>query len=136
MTTKRDNLTPAARAAVDLLATGATVTATAKAVSTSRQTVSEWLNNNPAFKAELNRRRAELWAQSCDRLRALLPVALDRIESALQSDGPEGLMAALALVRMAKVEPLPTGPVEIEAVEIEQAEQARDLSRRALFARC
>lgn len=136
MTTKHDKLTPAALAAVDLLATGATVTATAKAVSTSRQTVSDWLNNNPAFKAELNLRRAELWAQSCDRLRALLPVALDRIEAALQSDGPDGLTAALALVRMAKVEPLPTGPVEIEAVEVERAEQARDLSRRALFARC
>lgn len=135
MATKTDNLNPTARAAVDLLATGATVTATAKATGTSRQTVSDWLNNNPAFKAELNRRRAELWGQTCDRLRALLPVALDRIEAALQSDGPDGLNAALALLRMAKVEPLPTGPVEAEAVEVEQAERARDLRSRALFAR-
>lgn len=133
MATKGDNLTPAARAAIDLLATGATVTATAKATGTSRQTVSDWLNNNPVFKAELNQRRAELWGQTCDRLRALLPLALDRIELALQSDGVEALNAALALIKMAKIDPLPTGPVEREAVEVEQAERARDLKRRSFF---
>jgi hypothetical protein len=134
MATKNDNLTPAALAAVDLLATGATVTATAKATGTSRQTVSDWLNNNPAFKAALNQRRAELWGQTCDRMRALLPLALDRIEAALQSDGIVSLNAALALVRMAKLDPLPTGPVEREAVEVEQAERARDIERRSFFA--
>lgn len=133
MATKGDNLTPAARAAIDLLATGATVTATAKAIGTSRQTVSDWLNNNPVFKAELNQRRAELWGQTCDRLRALLPLALDRIELALQGDGVEALNAALALIKMAKIDPLPTGPVEREAVEVEQAERARDLKRRSFF---
>lgn len=133
MATKGDNLTPAARAAIDLLATGATVTATAKATGTSRQTVSDWLNNNPVFKAELNQRRAELWGQTCDRLRALLPLALDRIELALQGDGVEALNAALALIKMAKIDPLPTGPVEREAVEVEQAERARDLKRRSFF---
>ena len=134
MATKGDNLTPASRAAIDLLATGATVTATAKATGTSRQTVSDWLNNNPAFKAELNQRRAELWGQTCDRLRALLPLALDRIELALQGDGVEALNAALALIKMAKIDPLPTGPVEREAVEVEQAERARDIQRRSFFA--
>lgn len=133
MATKGDNLTPAARAAIDLLATGATVTATAKATGTSRQTVSDWLNNNPVFKAELNQRRAELWGQTCDRLRALLPLALDRIELALQGDGVEALNAALALIKMAKIDPLPTGPVEPEAVEVEQAERARDLQRRSFY---
>ena len=133
MATNGDNLTPAARAAIDLLATGATVTATAKATGTSRQTVSDWLNNNPVFKAELNQRRAELWGQTCDRLRALLPLALDRIELALQGDGVEALNAALALIKMAKIDPLPTGPVEREAVEVEQAERARDLKRRSFF---
>ena len=67
-------------------------------------------------------------------MRALLPLALDRIEAALQSDGIVSLNAALALVRMAKLDPLPTGPVEREAVEVEQAERARDIERRSFFA--
>jgi hypothetical protein len=61
---------------------------------------------------------------------ALLPVALDRIEAALQSDGPDGLTAAL-LVRMAKIEPLPGRAGRGQAVEVEQAEQAQDLTQRA-----
>jgi hypothetical protein len=71
--------------------------------------------------------------QTCDRLRALLPLALDRIEAALQSDGIVALNAALALVKMARLDPLPTGPVETKAVEVEQAERARDLQRRSFL---
>lgn len=126
MATKHDKLTPAARAALEALAAGATVTAAAKAVKVSRQTVSDWLNHNPAFNAELTQRRAELWGQACDRMRALLPVALDRIEAALHTEGPGSLNAALALIRMAKVEPQPVGPVESGVVQVIVHRAARE----------
>lgn len=135
MATKTDKkkLTPAQAAAVDHLATGSSVTDAAAAVNASRQTVSGWLNDHPVFQAELNRRRAELWGAAADRLRALLPKALDRIAAAIDSEGPEGLTAAIALIRLARVEPLPAGPVDPEAVEVEAIEKAADVNRRRRF---
>jgi DNA-binding NarL/FixJ family response regulator len=46
-------LTPQQEAAVDLLATGRTVTDTADAVGVARQTVSEWVNQHYGFRAAL-----------------------------------------------------------------------------------
>lgn len=71
-------LSPQQQTAVDLLATGRTVTEAAEAVGVARQTVSEWLNQHRGFQAELNRRRQELWAASTDCLRALVPKALTK----------------------------------------------------------
>ena len=62
-------LTPQQETAVDLLASGKTVTDTATAVEVTRQTVSEWLNHHPGFQAALNSRRQELWAGMTDALR-------------------------------------------------------------------
>lgn len=136
MATKPDKkkLTPAQAAAVDHLAAGSSVTDAAAAVNASRQTVSGWLNDHPVFQAELNRRRAELWGAAADRLRALLPKALDRIGAAIDAEGPEGLQAAIAILRLAKVEPLPAGPVDPEAVEVEAIEKTAEVNRRRRYA--
>lgn len=135
MATKPDKkkLTPAQAAAVDHLAAGSSVTDAAAAINVSRQTVSGWLNDHAAFKAELNRRRAELWGAAADRLRALLPKALDRIGAAIDSEGPEGLTAAIALIRLARIEPLPAGPVDPDEVEVEAIEKTADVNRRRRF---
>src|SRR2546423_585802 len=69
---------------VDLLAAGSNLTEAAEKVGVSRQTVSEWVNRNPAFQAALNRRRQELWAEASDKLRGLLPPALTVLEQALK----------------------------------------------------
>ncbi len=47
-------LSPKQALAVDLLATGATVTAAADACGVARQTASEWLNAHSGFRAALN----------------------------------------------------------------------------------
>ena len=92
-------LSPAQLTAADCLATGSSVKDAAAAVKVTRQTVSEWLNQDAAFQAELNRRRAELWSEQADRLRSLLPKALTTIERAIEEGGAEGLKAALAIIR-------------------------------------
>jgi hypothetical protein len=84
-----------------MLTTGASITATAEAACITRQTVSEWANSDPRFRAALNRRRAELWAEQKDRVRALLPKAVERIERAFEADDGDGLRAALALLKLA-----------------------------------
>jgi len=82
------SLTPQQETAVDLLASGKTVTDTATAIEVTRQTVSEWLNHHPGFEAALHSRRQELWAGMTDALRGLLPKALEVIERELDGEAP------------------------------------------------
>lgn len=69
--------------AVDLLASGKTVTETVVAIGVSRQTVSGWMNRSAEFRAGLNARYQELWAAMGDRLQALLPDAVEALASEL-----------------------------------------------------
>lgn len=140
MATKADtkkesaDLTPQQLTAVDQLATGATVTAAAEAVGVARQTVSEWLNQQAAFQAALNQRRAELWVEQSDRLRALLPAALETVEKSLKQGGAGGLKAALALIRMAGLELTPTGATDREEIEVEAARRKTEMMWRRISA--
>jgi transposase-like protein len=79
------NLNVQQQTAADLLALGNNVTRVAEQVGVARQTVSEWLNQNPAFEAAVNQRRQENWDNASNRLRSLLPNALDVLEQALKS---------------------------------------------------
>ncbi|MBX3276438.1 MAG: helix-turn-helix domain-containing protein [Acidobacteria bacterium] len=117
MTTKADKLNGPQLKAVDMLATGATITAAAGAVGVSRQTVSEWVNRDAEFRATLNRRRAELWTEQSDRLRSLIPKALDRLEAALENGTGDGLRAALGVLKLAGVGDLSRiGPTSAQAI--------------------
>ena len=80
--------------AVDLLVAGRTDAEAAEAVGVTRQTVCGWRNHHPAFQAELNARRIDVWGGACDRLRALLPRALDALEAAVGGEKPDWRAAA------------------------------------------
>ena len=130
----RPTLSQSQLSVIDLLSLGATITAAAEAIGVSRQTVSEWFNQSVGFQAALNHRRAELWAEQSDRLRGLLPKALDTVERTLKSEGPESLKAALAIIRVAKIELEPSWPVDVEEIETMEAERKSDLVLRRLSA--
>ena len=126
MATKADDLrkpktlTPAQWVAVEALAGGASVTAAAEAASVSRQTVSEWLNHSAPFQAAVNTRRQELWRESTDRLRALVPQALDVVADWMKSH--KGLEAAVHVLKAAGVYglPAPADPTDADEIEAEQ----------------
>ena len=63
--------------AVDLIAAGATDTEAAAKMKLNRVTVTRWRCYSPTFRATLAVRRREVWGAAADRLRALLPKALD-----------------------------------------------------------
>jgi hypothetical protein len=137
MTTKADDsqwmLSPQQEAAADLLAVGKTVTQVAGDTDVSRQTVSEWLNHHPGFRAAFNRRRQEIWNQASDRLRALLPKALDLLEKQIE----EGeFRAAIEVLKAAGLHGLqrPSGPTTVEDAESEAKEEDNSRRSRALFA--
>ncbi|MGH9839322.1 MAG: hypothetical protein ACREEM_11120 [Blastocatellia bacterium] len=137
--TKRDSknaakpeLTPAQLSAVNLLATGGTITAAAESANVARQTVSEWMNHDPVFQATLNQRRSELWSEQCDRYRAMLPKALDTVETALTNGGPDALKAALTIIRLSGLDVKPTGETEAEDVEITLKKHESDRIYRSM----
>ena len=86
--------------ALDLLVLGETDAATAEAVGVNRVTVTKWRNYDPCFQAELNRRRQDVWGASVDRLRSLLPRALDALEDELQHGKQRGRLA-IEVLRLA-----------------------------------
>jgi hypothetical protein len=126
-------LSPKQLLAVDLLATGVSVTAAAEACAISRQTASEWTNRHHAFKAALNRRRQELWAESVDRARALVPKALDVLADEL--DGEKRLAAAIHIVKAVGMYglPPPSGPVDPMEFEVQEKERRFGLLMRPGF---
>jgi CRP-like cAMP-binding protein len=127
-------LTPQQETAVDLLASGKTVTDAATAVEVTRQTVSEWLNHHPGFQAALNRRRQELWIGMTQTLRGLLPKALEVLKDALEGEHP--LPAAVHVLKACglygNVSPL--GPTEVEDALLAEQERQSERRRKTLMA--
>jgi hypothetical protein len=94
-------------------------------VKVSRQTVSEWLHHNPAFQAALNARRQELWTGHVERLRSLVPKAMDALEVAV-SDEKQGVAAAVHILKAAGLYGLPEPGGSIHVDEIKSAELMRE----------
>ncbi len=111
-------LTPQQAVAVDALVTGSTVTHAAETVKVSRQTVSEWLHHNAAFQAALHARQRELWAGHVERLRSLVPKAMDALEVAV-SDEKQGVAAAVHILKAVGLYGLaaPSGSIHVDAIE-------------------
>jgi hypothetical protein len=97
--------------AIDLLAAGKTDREAAAGLHLPRTCVTRWRLYDPLFQAELNRQRAELWSAAIDRLRSLVPKALDALAAELEDRESSGrLKAASAVLRLAQ---LPSGSVGI-----------------------
>ena len=59
-----------------------------------------WRLYSPEFRAALADRRAAIWGTSADRLRSLLPKALDTLAEALET-GDDKVTVALAVLKLA-----------------------------------
>ena len=97
-------LTDRQLAAIELIASGATDTAVAEALHVNRRSVYRWRVEDPEFRAHLSKRRAELYANSVDRLRAMLNQALNTLEQQISDPyTTTSLRAARTLLVMARV---------------------------------
>ncbi len=97
--TRHENVSVTQLSAVECLVAGKNDRETAEAVGVARQTVTGWRRHNPFFQAALNARRREVWGSASDRLRQLLPRALDVLEEELTANPDPKL--ALAVVKLA-----------------------------------
>jgi hypothetical protein len=114
----RRELSEQQQAAVELLAAGKTDTDTASALSLPGDCVVKWRMHDPVFHAALNARRAEAWRTGIDRLRSMVPKALDALADELnRADNPERCKVALDILRMAKLMDIsPQGPEQPETI--------------------
>jgi len=105
--------------AIDLLASGKTDKETAELLKLSRTCVTKWRLYSPTFQAALNQRRAEIWGAGLDRLRSLIPQALEVLADGLKSGHrPAQFKAACAVLGLVKLPPdvLKTGPTDAEEI--------------------
>ena len=123
-------LTLTQQSAVDLLVVGKNDPETAELLGVNRVTVTRWRLYDVQFRAALARRRAEVWGAAGDRLRALLPRALDALAEAL-GDENHRVPVALALLKLAGPLPaLPAEPTDPEEYVRQEVERERERLRQ------
>ncbi len=108
--------------AAALVAEGIALDDVAATIGEHTATVSEWREDNPAFIAEVNRRRREAWATAQDRLRALVPQALDALAEAVEAGDLKASFEVLKAVGIYGKVPAPEGATDPELVQVQQAE--------------
>jgi hypothetical protein len=122
----RGGLTLAQQNAVDLLAAGKTDTEAAQLLNLSRTAVTKWRLYSPSFQAALTRRRREVWGAAADRLRCLLPQALDALAAELAEPGPNRFKAACRVLDLAGLSgAAPSGSEDPEVIVRKVTEQRR-----------
>ena len=120
-TVKRGDLTPQQAEAAALVAVGKTPAEVAEAVGVDPSVVTTW-TDRPAFVAQVNRHRRATWATAHDRLRALVPDALEALAQAVRGGDVRAAVEVLKACDLyGNVKP-PRGAVEPEQVMVEQAE--------------
>ena len=127
-------LSPEQSAAVDLIATGKTISEIAAALEVPLQTVSEWYKSHPGVQVELNVRRQALWTGTADRLRTLLPKALEVLTHELE--GENRLQAAVHVLKACRLygAELPLGPTDVGELVIVEKERLKQRQQREFFA--
>ena len=127
---KTRQLSASQEAAIALLLQGKTDGDVTEAVGVTRQTIWIWRHRHPAFVAEVNLRRREVWEAVIERLRGMLTPAVEALADGLKAnDARLRLAAAVHVLRAMGVygegrgryEPV-AGPTTPEAVEQAQAE--------------
>lgn len=131
-------LEPEQELAIASLIQGATDAEAAEAAGVTRQTVNAWRNHNPAFVAELNGRRQEVWTGNADRIRQLIGKALDVLAADLDANNVRLRQAAAVHVLRAAglygASLAPEGETNAEAVDMKRRIQEAELREADLLA--
>ncbi len=133
--TKRYNrdrgLTIEQQHAIDLLVLGKSDQEVADSVGVHRVTVTKWRNYDACFQAGLNVRRRDVFSTSADRLRSLVPVAVEVLVAELNNPENAGRgQLALSVLKAIGIAAGDIGPTTPNAV-IERAVLANSNNQQA-----
>ena len=125
-------LTPEQQHAIDLLVLGKSDQEVADSIGVHRVTVTKWRNYDACFQAALNVRRRDVFSTSADRLRSLVPVAVEVLAAELNNpeNGNRGQLA-LSVLKAIGMAAGDIGPTTPEAV-IERAVLANSNNQQAI----
>ena len=101
MTDDREQLSGEKQAVVLALVDQRTVAAASRATGTARSTIYSWIQNDPLFRHEVARARAEVFAAGLDQINAAFEKSVRKLEDALEHGSARiRLQAALGLARL------------------------------------
>jgi hypothetical protein len=120
--------------AVELLVAGKTDKQTAEILNLPTERVTKWRLYDPVFQAALNACRAEVWQASIDRLRSMIPQALDTLAGELnRANNPDRCKVAMDILRMAKLPDIaPQGSADPETIVHQAVNRERQQARGPL----
>jgi hypothetical protein len=130
----RRELSAQQQATIELVAAGKTDKQAAETLNLPVERVAKWRLYDPVFQAALNACRAEVWQASIDRLRSILPRALDTLAEELnRADNPDRCKLALDILRLAKLPDIaPQGPGDPETIVRQAVNRERQQARGPL----
>lgn len=106
--------------AAALVAQGKTASEAAEELATDASRVTAW-QRSAHFVAEVNRQRHATWTAAQDRLRGLVPRALETLEEALRQGDVRAAVEVLRAVGLYGKVDAPAGQTDPELVMVEQA---------------
>jgi hypothetical protein len=90
--------------AITIMLAGRPIADVAHGAGVDRRTIYNWRHHHAAFRAELERRRSDVWDETADRIRALLDPAVRMLEEQIRSRyDQDRYRAARTILRLAKV---------------------------------
>lgn len=117
--------------AVDLLVTGKNDKETADIVGVNRVTVTKWRNYDFLFQAELNKRRKDIFGSSIEKMRSIIPKALERLEQEIEEEN--GWKVALEIIKITGVGDKEFQRIGHDEVDKLIREEAEERSKNELF---
>jgi hypothetical protein len=130
----RRELSAQQQAAIELVTAGKTDKQAAESLNLPVERVAKWRLYDPVFQAALNACRAEVWQASIDRLRSMIPQALDTLAEELsRADNPDRCKLALDILRLARLPDLsPQGTADPETIVRKAVNRERQQARGPL----
>jgi DNA-binding transcriptional MerR regulator len=116
-------LSPAQEQAIELLVEGKTTTEVATALQLSPDDVQHWRDEHPVFQARLNQAKRRRWDDAQDRLRAMIPRAIEVLEQAMSQGSVKAAVEVLKIVQLHGRVPAPSGAEDPHLVLWQQAER-------------
>jgi hypothetical protein len=128
----RSPLTDRQRRAAALLALGHPDKRVCADTGVNRSTLWRWRKSHPAFRAELASRRENLWLNSADRLRSLMPRALNVLAEHMRSNYDRtSFRAAVSVLKLAGAQKMVAAPNEpTDPLDVVREDLRRERARR------
>lgn len=108
---------------MELLLAGQSVSDIATALQRAPDEIQHWRDEHPVFVARLNQAKRRLWEEAQDRLRAMVPRAIEVLEKAMNQGSVKAAVEVLKIVQLHGRVGAPSGAEDPQLILWQQAER-------------